>query len=230
MCTQVASVTPSLPPWGNVSIAKRNSIPYTSTQAALISPSYSRWENELYRSNSILCSRYPSLMLLWLLCHRNAFSYMCPQAIITSQSHDTRESPPLLVDPENTTYSHRPLGASSHVPLARSPAHLETLHDLFFMLWKPYQRSLNFIPIWTTLWYRGIFLGITPPIIISSELHSDMNYPLVLRDILGYLLHPLSFHQNFIPTWTTLWYWVIFFTSSYLNWFMAEEFAPYRFL
>ena len=43
----------------------------------------------------------------------------------------------------NTTYSHRPLGASSRVPLARSPVSLETLHDLFFMPWKPYQRSLT---------------------------------------------------------------------------------------
>ena len=149
-------------------------------------------------------------MLLWLLCHRNAISYMCPQAIITSQSHDTRESPPLLVDPENTTYSHRPLGASSHVP--------------------PGQVSCQFgNPAWSLLHALETLSKV-------SELHSDMNYPLVPRDILGYysthyqfirtsfryelpsrterhswvLLHPLSVRQNSIPTWTTLWYRVIF--------------------
>ena len=71
------------------------------------------------------------------------FHIRAHKAIITSKSHDTRESSPFLADLENTLYSQRPLGASSHVPLARSPASLETLHDLFFMLWKLYQRSLT---------------------------------------------------------------------------------------
>ena len=39
-------------------------------------------------------------------------------------------------------------------------------------------------------------MGITPPIISSSELYSDMNYPLVLSDILGYY----STHHLFIRT------------------------------
>ena len=112
-------------------------------------------------------------------------------------------------------------------PIISSPSGTERYS---WVLLHPLSVHQNFIPIWSTLWYREIFLGITLPIIISSELHSDMNYPLVLRDILGYysthyqfirtlfrhelpsgtewyswvLLHPLLVHQNFIPIWTTL--------------------------
>ena len=44
-----------------------------------------------------------------------------------------------------------------------------------WVLLHPLSVRQNSIPTWTTLWYWVIFLGITPPIICSSELHSDMN-------------------------------------------------------
>ena len=44
-----------------------------------------------------------------------------------------------------------------------------------WVLFDPLSVHQNAILIWTTLWYWVIFLGITPPIICSSEFHSDMN-------------------------------------------------------
>ena len=69
---------------------------------------------------------------------------------------------------------------STHCQFIRMPFWYELHSGIEWYSWvllHPLSVHQNFIPIWTTLWYWEIFLGITPPVISSSELHSDMNFP-----------------------------------------------------